>query len=204
VNANGPQDLFAYILSRKGRAEATNYRSVKLPSGVEVPLYVKDNFGVFYQAVFDRAVKNEDMRAVFVEYAWDMGWCDPCAADPLTDKELVELGVRWINSDEDRPYRGSGATKVYVTRLHVRYDAGHFPEDLILMETADRENFQGRYVLRYPWQGSASCPAAVRYREQLPAQFKQAAKNLAALTGWEDKDIEQRMQATGQSVEKNE
>ena len=22
------------------------------------------------------------MRAVFLEYAWDMAWCDPCAADP--------------------------------------------------------------------------------------------------------------------------
>ena len=33
------------------------------------------------------------MRAVFVEYAWDMGWCDPCAAEPLTNKELVELGA---------------------------------------------------------------------------------------------------------------
>jgi hypothetical protein len=28
------------------------------------------------------------MRAVFVEYAWDMGWCDPCAANPLSADEL--------------------------------------------------------------------------------------------------------------------
>ena len=46
------------------------------------------------------------MRAVFVEYAWDMGWCDPCAADPLSNKELVALGARWIADDGDQPFRG--------------------------------------------------------------------------------------------------
>ena len=29
-----------------------------------------------------------DMRAVFPEYAWDMGWCDPCAADRSRATEL--------------------------------------------------------------------------------------------------------------------
>ncbi len=42
VNADGPQDLFVYALTRKGRVETTNYRTVKLPSDVEVPLYLKD------------------------------------------------------------------------------------------------------------------------------------------------------------------
>ena len=64
-----------------------------------MPLFVKQEFGDFYKAMFDRAVERENMRAVFVEYAWDMGWCDPCAADPMTNKELVELGARWIGSD---------------------------------------------------------------------------------------------------------
>ncbi len=83
--------------SRKnGRVETANYRTVKLPSDIDVPLYVKQEFGTFYKAMFERAVERENMQAVFVEYAWDMGWCDPCAADPLTNKELVELGARWI------------------------------------------------------------------------------------------------------------
>ncbi len=105
VNANGPQDLIVYALTKNGRVEAANYRTVKLPSDIDVPLYVKNDFGTFYKAMFDRAVAKEDMRAVFVEYAWDMGWCDPCAAEPLTNKELVELGARWIDGDDDTPYR---------------------------------------------------------------------------------------------------
>ena len=202
VNANGPQDLIVYALTRNGRVEATNYRTVKLPSNMEVPLYVKDEFGKFYSALFDAAVKRENMRAVFVEYAWDMGWCDPCAADPMTNKELVELGARWIESDDDRPFqsRGGGAANAYVTRLHVRYDAKSFPEDLVFLETRDRENFQGRYVLRHPWTGAASCTAAEQYRESLVARNKQQAGDLASLTGWSAREIEQRMEQTGQSL----
>jgi len=200
VNADGPQDLIIYALTRNGRVETTNYRTVKLPTGVDVPLYVKDEFGKFYQALFERAVAREDMRAVFVEYAWDMGWCDPCAAKPMTFKELVELGARWIDTDEDAPFamRRAGGAGAFVTRLHVRYDAAHFPEDLVFMETRDRENFQGRYVLRHPWRGNATCPAADAYRASLQARFRLQAHNLSFLTGWDAKDIATRMEAAGQ------
>jgi hypothetical protein len=202
VNANGPQDLIVYALSRNGRVEATNYRTVKLPSNMDIPLYIKSEFGKFYAAVFDTAVKRENMRAVFVEYAWDMGWCDPCAADPMTNKELVELGARWIGSDEDTAFRTRGAAglNAYVTRLHVRYDGQSFPEDLVFMETRDRENFQGRYVLRHPWTGTATCPAAEQYRASLLTRNKQQADTLATLTGWSADDIARRMRETGQPV----
>jgi len=200
VNANGPQDLIVYALARNGRVEATNYRTIKLPSNVEVPLYVKSEFGKFYSAVFDTAVKRENMRAVFIEYAWDMGWCDPCAADPMTNKELVELGARWIGSDEDVAFRSRGRAglNAYVTRLHVRYDATSFPDDLVFLETRDRENFQGRYILRHPWTGAATCPAADSYRELTATRNRQQAANLATLTGWSADDIVRRMGETGQ------
>ena len=45
------------------------------------------------------------------------------------------------------------AQNVFLTRLHVRYDAAHFPEDLTFQETSDRSNFQARYILRHPWTG---------------------------------------------------
>jgi hypothetical protein len=202
VNANGPQDLIILALSKTGRIEATNYRTVKLPTDINVPLFVKNDFGNFYKAMFDRAVERENMRAVFIEYAWDMGWCDPCAADPLSNKELVELGARWIGSDDDKPYsmRMGGGSNAYVTRLHVRYDAKSFPEDLVFTETKDRTNFQGRYVLQHPWTGAAACQAGVKYRASLPPRFRQEARNLASLTGWSPDEIAKRMEASGQSV----
>jgi hypothetical protein len=189
VNASGPQDLIILALTRKGRVETTNYPTVKLPTGMDVPLYVKDDFGKFYSAMFERQVARHDGRAVFLEYAWDTGWCDPCAADPLPPEEIATLGARWV---------GQGGT--YVTRLHVRYDAAHFPEDLMLMETRDRENFQGRYVLRHPWTGAATCRAnAITYRDSLPERFSREAVTLADLTGWDAQAIRARMEASGQS-----
>lgn len=200
VNASGPQDMIVYTLSRHGRVETSNYRNVMLPTGMDIPLYVRTVFGSFYKAMFERAVEKEKMSAVFVEYAWDMGWCDPCAADPLTNRELVELGTRWIGSDDDKAYRPSRGSDVFVTRLHVRYDAGHFPEDLALMETRDRDNFQGRYVLRHAYTGNSSCKAMEDYRAGLPARFAREADTLATLTGWSRAEIAARMAETGQKL----
>ena len=188
LNADGQQDLFVYALTRNGRVETTNYRTVRLPTGMELPVYVKEEFPQFYRAMFTHQVRREDMQAVFLEYAWDMSWCDPCAAEPLSTVELRKLGVFWLalpqpNQRFDRRLM-TGATDVFVTRLHVRYDAAHFPEDLVFQETADRANFQGRYVLRHPWKGEARCDAAERYRESLRARVDTEAATLASLTGW--------------------
>ncbi len=201
VNANGPQDLIVYALTRKGRVEAANYRSVKVPTGLDVPLFVKAEFGKFYKAMFDRAAARERMRAVFVEYAWDMGWCDPCASEPLSNKELIELGARWIGDASAAPFQ-RGGIPVFVTRLHVRYDAESFPDDIAFQETYDRENFQGRYVLRHPWQGNANCPAAQAYSRDLPMRFAKEAANLVALTGWSRRQIELEMENAGQPLKR--
>jgi hypothetical protein len=206
VNADGPQELFIYALTRKGRVEATNYRTVKLPTGMDLPLYVKDRFPDFYKAMFSHQVQNENMSTVFTEYAWDMGWCDPCAADPLTSEELRNLGVFWLGEPSDPRLSGAGQGRppmpirprpqdVYITRLHVRYDKTHFPEDLVFQETGDRSNFQGRYVLRHAWKGDESCEAATRYRSEQPLRREREAQNLAAITGWDLNDIRRTMNA---------
>ncbi len=192
VNAAGPQDLFVFALTRGGRVETTNYRTVRLPSDVDVPLFVEDDFADFYRALFDRRVEAEARRAVFLEYAWDMAWCDPCAAAPLSPAELRELGVWWQGGGGARP-GGAGPQDVFVTRLHVRYDRAHFPEDLRFQETGDRTNFQGRYILRHPWEGDDRCPAAADYRRDLGTRREADARRLAELTGWELADIRRRM-----------
>ena len=38
VNAAGPQELFVYTLTRRGRVEATNFLTVKLPTGMDLPV----------------------------------------------------------------------------------------------------------------------------------------------------------------------
>ena len=198
VNADGPQELFVYALTRQGRIETTNYRTVKIPSDAEIPVYVKDVFPDFYRDLFRTAVEKENRTAVFLEYAWDMGWCDPCASDPLAPEELRALGVFWL---DDAP-QGSGGTRgpasamPFVTRLHLRYDAAHFPEDLVFQQTSDRTNFQGRYILRHPWTGSGDCPAAEEYPRTLRERREREASTLATLTGWELGEIRRKMSLT--------
>ncbi len=198
VNAKGKQELFIYALTRKGRVETTNYRTVKLPTGYEIPEYIKDKklFGKFYKDMFNTQVEKHDNKAVFLEYAWNMSWCDPCAADPLSNKELRELGVFWV----DKPQKVSANANakiaprsmlarpknVYISRLHLRYDRQHFPEDLMFQATGNTANFQGRYVIRHPWKGEAQCEAGDRYfNVELPKRFKKEAQTLAKLTGWD-------------------
>ncbi|MGH7897487.1 MAG: DUF2330 domain-containing protein [Candidatus Binatia bacterium] len=202
VNAKGSQDLILYMLTKGGRVETTNYRTVKLPSGMDVPEYVKGDFASFYKAMFEEQVNSEKMRAVFTEYVWNMGWCDPCAADPLSRDELRKLGVFWLDGERPggrimpprpMPFPG-GALPVMVTRLHVRYSPDTFPEDLVFQETSDQENYQGRYVLRHAWQGSAeACPAAKQYFEDLKRRREKEAQTLASLAGWKLDDIRKKM-----------
>ncbi len=204
LNADGKQELFVFALTRSGRVETTNYRTVKLPTGMDVPVYVKNEFGDFYKAMFAEQVERESERAVFLEYAWDMNWCDPCAADPLSNDELQELGVYWVGDPQyrDQPIRPMPmpvqGSDVFVTRLHVSYDAAHFPEDLMFKETGERENFQGRYVMRHPYKGDAKCDAGREYKASLPKRFEQEAQTLSSLTGWDIDDVRSKMKTSGQ------
>ena len=162
-----------------------------------MPLFVKDDFGTFYRDMFARQVERENRRAVFLEYAWNMAWCDPCAADPLSRDELRELGVFWLDGTASR----GGAQQVFLTRLHVRYDAWSFPEDLVFQETGNTRNFQGRYIIRHAFQGGDDCREIQRYRRGLQQRWEREAATLANLTGWEIATIRDRMRQDGVWIE---
>ena len=139
-----------------------------------------------------------------------MGWCDPCAADPLSVKQLRNLGVFWLNDSPSykkppgrfRPFPKSGARNVKVTRLHLRYDKKTFPQDLMFYQTKDTKNFQGRYILRHPFKGEVKCEAGKKYKKELPARFEKEAQTLAHITDWKLKDIRKKMKLAGKSGSK--
>ena len=190
LNADGPQDLVVFLLTRQGRVETTNYRTVRMPTDVEVPGFVRDDFGATYARIFDEQVRREGRGTVFTEYFWDLGWCDPCAANPLSTDELRDAGVFWIPSGAP----AGGAQQAVVTRLHLRYTRESLPEDLVFQETADRANWQARYVLRVPWAGDANaCPVARAYFEQVRERQEREAATLAGLTGGDLAAIRERM-----------
>ena len=192
MNAQGDQDLLVYLLSPQGQVELTNYRTVKVPSGSEIPEFVKAEFKDFYTAMFQKSYEEKNKQVAFLEYAWDMSTCDPCSAEPLNQEELKDAGVFWLNPPN--PNNRRSRNNVFITRLHVRYSRDKFPEDLKFHSTNDRTNFQGRYVIRHPFTGDLTCDAGNEYQQLLKERQEREAKTLAGLTGWSMKSIRDRIQ----------
>jgi hypothetical protein len=193
LNAKGPQDLIVYTLTRNARVEAANYQTLKVPTDIDLPLYVRDQaiFTDFYKTMFDRLSKEDGYRKVYTEYAWNTVSCDPCAAPPPNHDEVAAAGAFWTVSPQGKSLLGA---RVVITRLHLRYTPASFPEDLMLMETADSESFQARYVLHHPWSGNPyQCAAGTAYFHEVAKREDDEARALARLTGWKLSDIRARM-----------
>ncbi|MBC6419147.1 MAG: DUF2330 domain-containing protein [Prochloron sp. SP5CPC1] len=182
VNSQGEQDLILYLLSPKGQIELTNYRTVQVPSNVEIPEFVQEEFDDFYRTMFTTAYRRENKEAAFLEYAWDMSWCDPCADNPLTEEELKQAGVFWLIENTSR-------TNVFLTRLHLRYTGAKFAEDLRFQTTSNSQLFQGRYIIRHPFTGETNCREAEAYERTVRQRQEQEAQTLANLTGWDINEI---------------
>ena len=191
LNADGAQDLLVFAITPNGRVETTNYRTARMPTDIDIPEYIADgnNFTEFYQTAFERRVARDGMSAVYLEYAWPLSVpCDPCSTTLLTPNEFAPLGADWtakVNED----YHGGTVSQGFLTRLHVRYDAAHFPEDLVFQETQDQQPWQARYVVHRRFQGDTSCAAGRRYEKQLLERQAKEVANLASLTGWDPEDI---------------
>ena len=183
ANSNGSQDMIVYALTTEGRVECTNYRTVKMPTDRNIPLYVEPKFGDFYKSLFEKTYKQEGRNAVFLEYAWNVSpytavKCDPCVGPPPVNYDFVEAGADWIT-------QGNFNQTIFFTRLHVRYSRDKFPSDLQFQVTPNNENFQCRYVMTYPAQGSDfTCDSGQEYLVDLYNHRKKEVDELAALTGW--------------------
>ncbi len=178
INSNGQQDLIVYTLAKNQRYELANYDNVFIPTNIEVVDDVRNDFPSFYRALFARTLKEHPGAAV-TEYSWNAATCDPCPG-PVTlgPDDIATLGGDVIDGTEEAGF-GWGNGYV-VTRLHMRYDKDEVGEDLVFRaadavvggrevdEDDDGEidqgafpasvnNFQGRYIIRHPWEGAISC-----------------------------------------------
>lgn len=191
INSDAEQQVLLLTLTKQGRVEAANYKNTRIPSNMTVPVFVEDVFGEFYTRLFETTAKP---NTVVTEYAWDMAWCDPCAADPLSTKELRELGVNWVKSTGD-----TAGQDVFVTRLHFRYDKSGFQRDLLLKVTDDRDNFQGRYVMQHPYGDTFQCDAQ-DYVSATRKRLRDEAVRLRQLTSWSKREIDQRIRQSVPAV----
>jgi MYXO-CTERM domain-containing protein len=181
INSAGAQDLIVHVLGR-ARYEVANYENVAIPTNIDVNPEVRDKFGAFYAALFDRTLARHP-HAVVTEYAWTAGSCDPCPEPPLEPSEVAALGADVLPAVAGAVASGEVppdfAQNLTLTRLHVRYGKDVLGEDLVFRAASPIEggrgvpgpkgelprgasassfnNFQGRYVIRHPWTGPVTC-----------------------------------------------
>ncbi|RYZ20609.1 MAG: DUF2330 domain-containing protein [Chitinophagaceae bacterium] len=181
ANADGDQDLLVYAFTRRGRVECTNYRTVAMPTGQEVPLFVQQDFGRFYGNTFARTWQREGQSVSLLEYAWDVSphnyvKCDPCVAEAPSAQDLVQAGVWWLSEN-------GGPGDVFFTRLHFRYNRRAFPQDLVFQVTPNKASYQARYVITHPAQGGGDCPEWKAYRYKVRERRQRELRNLRELSG---------------------
>jgi hypothetical protein len=210
ANSQGSQDMIVYAFTRTGRVECTNYRTVKMPTDRNIPLYIQPKFGDFYKALFEKSYLNEGRNAVFLEYAWNLSpynsmHCDPCVGPPPVNYDFVEAGVDWLQ-DPNAPQKD-----IFFTRLHVRYSRDKFPADLQFQVTPNNEIYQCRYIMTYPAQGDLSCDAGQNYLSDLYNRRKKEIDEVSALTGWSDdgssnylNEYNSQMKSKPEEIKKNE
>ena len=186
ANSSGTQDLIVSILSPGQRYEVANYGNVTIPTNLDVRSSVRDKFGEFYAALFDRTVE-KNPGAVVTEYAWMATNCDPCPGPVIAMSELSTLGLDVLGGDKGKaaPFTGN-AMGMVLTRLHARYGKT-ITEDLVFKQAepivggrefmgadgakleersrpAPVNNFQARYAIRNEWTGPIACKDPVRGR----------------------------------------
>ncbi|PWT73440.1 MAG: hypothetical protein C5B59_13350 [Bacteroidetes bacterium] len=196
ANAEGDQDMIVYAFTKSGRIECTNYRTVALPTGNKIPLFVQSNFANFYSNLFQYQWNKDGKSVAMVEYAWNVSptnyvKCDPCVAIPPSDRDLQQAGVWWLKtrdwsdySDVQNPSDYSDySDNVYFTRLHIRYNREFFPQDLMFAETPNKENYQARYIITHPATGEFNCDAGRKYLNDLRQRRRAELDNLSSLTG---------------------
>jgi len=198
ANAKSDQDLVVFAFTRTGRVETANYRTVEIPSNINIPTNIEPKFGQFYVDLFKTAWEKEGKNACFVEYAWDISStnylkCDPCVGDPPNGHDLREAGASWlsgINDGQEGMQTANYQGNIFVTRLHIRYNRKTFPQDLTFQITPNTNNFQGRYIMQFPATGDLTCKEATSYLGQLTRRRRAEVKTLAELTGWDTADYE--------------
>jgi len=99
ANSTGTQDLIVSILAPSQRYDVANYKNVTIPTNLDVKDDVREKFGAFYAALFDRTLERNP-GAVVTEYAWQATTCDPCPGPTLTYNDFMTLGADVLESTQ--------------------------------------------------------------------------------------------------------
>jgi hypothetical protein len=167
ANSSGTQDLIVSILSPGQRYEVANYGNVTIPTNLDVRSGVRDKFGEFYAALFDRTVE-KNPGAVVTEYAWMATNCDPCPGPVIDLGELTTLGLDVLGGDKGAaaPFSGDAMSMVLDAPARaVRQDHHRGPR--VQAGVADR-----RWARVHGQQRQARRAVAAVGGEQLPGAVR--------------------------------
>nr|HEX4318505.1 DUF2330 domain-containing protein [Kofleriaceae bacterium] len=173
ANSSGTQDLIVNVISADKRYEVANYRNTFIPTNFDVKDSVKQHFGEFYTALFDKTME-ANPRSVVTEYAWTAVpnyHCDPCTNADVSNPDLMTLGGDVVGGQIARG-------NFVLTRLHARYGKADMTDDLVFREAkavtggreirtkegleygavpSEQNFFQARYAVRHLWTGPIQC-----------------------------------------------
>lgn len=191
----GASTLQLYVITRQGRGELKGFKTSRFPAGETVPARVQDNVTRVFEAIALHAVRDAKEPTARLEYAGDLGFCDPCAADAPTVDVLRKLGVFWLDGVSQPPKQSqrikaavADATgKAFVTRWQLSYDAKRLTKEPALTVSDDKNEFQSRLEARAayrPLKDAPLCDAAQTWSERLAQRDDTATAKLAELTGW--------------------
>lgn len=167
------QDLTVYTFNEGGRADCINYRSLEMPSNRELPEEIGPSFKDFYRAMFTRKWENEGRNTVLVEYADQV----PTSIGNVIDDPNVES----LSNEEE---------KLWLTRLKVRANTVHFPQDLFFQPTKNQRSFQTLFHVQHKATNITNCAAGLAYFEELRWRQEKRWQELLALTGWSKQNYE--------------
>lgn len=171
--------LLLSVVSKGQRYEVEGHPEAFIPTNLDLSEQAKDRFDAFYNALFDRTVRDQP-GSVVTEYAWSIASCDACSGPTLGASDLLALGLEVIPSEAPRAERSVSVWPYTLTRLHAKHDAsaaepwrlvkapaveggrehnrsdvGRDQEPRIL--SAGINTFQARYAIRRPFRGALTC-----------------------------------------------
>lgn len=205
LNGGPAQDLTIVFISRDGLVQPKAAGLKKMPSGVDLPLFVKNDFAQVYADIFAQSVTTDNFQSLFLEFSGDLGWCPNCKdADTLTRADLRGLGAWWVDKAKTQKSKAapeSTPDNIYFTRMHIRHTNKTLLNNVEFVNAKDKNRFQTVFNLHQPYIKDAVCEDGRLYQANLPRIYDVQLNNLVALTGYEAVDIRARMTEGGQNFD---
>ena len=185
----GGCEVTVHVLSARGRVDAAGPHAERLPSGSELPEYVREDVAGYARSLVEHTLAKAGEDSWLLEFSDISSAAHGGRTTAMSDGDLRALG--FIASE--RIVLGDQPPNAWITRLYHNRGPWRSVGDLGLLETGDRAEFAPTFHIRHEWRGNTQCEDAAAYLASLPARRQKQAEELAALTGWPIESIRAQM-----------